>query len=307
MTTTTSLTINTARARISRIEPTIRSVTVSPGDRVTLSVDIYGAQDIKANALGDGIGFLWSDDNAGGNFEGNDSEVSYTAPDRSGTYTVSVATPFSACRAPLTDEVRCAATFEMKVRRSSAAVEPTPAPSNPAGAIPSILTDPDGNQYEVFTPEGGGTFTGETSSLKAGPGAVPNGEVVGLRISEGGSASNEGKTYQRYTLGGNWYEISAVDASNDQRFVIRTKRCRRSVRTAPERAAFEHLRLGNSRDQRGRFTHDPVEPGADIGCYRRPGLRKPQLSSRDGCRGYHRIARAVADGSYGCRRCVWSS
>ena len=214
MTTTTSLTINTARARISRIESTIRSITVSPGDRVTLSVDIYGAQDIKANALGDGIGFLWSDDNAGGNFEGNDSEVSYTAPDRAGNYTVSVATPFSACRAPLTDEVRCATTFGITVRRSSASVEPTPVPVNPAGTIPSILTDPDGNQYEVFTPEGGGTFTGDTSSLKAGPGAVPNGEVVGLRIAEGASASNEGKTYQRYSLGGNWYDISAVDAAN---------------------------------------------------------------------------------------------
>ena len=70
----------------------------------------------------------------------------------------------------------------------SAAVEPTPAPSNPAGAIPTILTDPDGNQYEVFTPEGGGTFTGDDSSLSAGPGVVPNGEIVGLRISEGGSA-----------------------------------------------------------------------------------------------------------------------
>ena len=43
---------------------------------------------------------------------------------------------------------------------------------------------------------------------------MPNGEIVGLRIAEGGSASNEGKTYQRYTLGGNWYEISAVDAAN---------------------------------------------------------------------------------------------
>ena len=86
---------------------------------------------------------------------------------------------------------------------------------NPAGSIPPILTDSDGNQYEVFTPEGGGTFTGDTSSLKAGPGAVPNGEIVGLRIAEGGSASNEGKTYQRYSLGGNWYEISAVDASSN--------------------------------------------------------------------------------------------
>ena len=55
----------------------------------------------------------------------------------------------------------------------------------------------------------------ETSTLKAGPGAVPNGEIVGLRIAEGGSASNDGKTYRRHSLGGNWFEISAVDASNN--------------------------------------------------------------------------------------------
>ena len=42
---------------------------------------------------------------------------------------------------------------------------------------------------------------------------MPNGEIVGLRISEGDAASNEGKTYQRYSLGGNWYTISAVDGS----------------------------------------------------------------------------------------------
>ena len=215
LTTTTSLAINTARARISRIESTIRSVTVNPGDRVTLSVDIYGAQDIKANGLGDDVGFLWSDGNAGGTITSNGREVTYSAPDQSGTYTVSVATPFSACGAPATDEVRCAATFEIKVRRSSAAVDTRPVPVTPAGTIPMILTDSDGNQYEVFTPEGGGTFAGDMSSLKAGPGVVPNGEIVGLRISEGGSASNEGKTYQRYSLGGNWYEISAVDASRN--------------------------------------------------------------------------------------------
>ena len=60
-----------------------------------------------------------------------------------------------------------------------------------------------------------GFRAGEISSLKAGSGVVPNGEIVGLRIAEGGSASNEGKTYQRYSLGGNWFEISAVDASNN--------------------------------------------------------------------------------------------
>ena len=215
LTTTTNITYNTARARIKRIESTIKSVTVSGGDRVKLSVDIYGAQDIKSNGLADGIGFLWSDGDAGGTITGNGREVTYSAPDQPGTYTISVATPFSACRAPATAEVRCEATFEIMVRRASAPVEPKPEPRNPAGEIPAILTDSDGNQYEVFTPEGGGTFTGDTSNLTAGPGVVPNGEIVGLRIAEGDAASNEGKTYQRYRLGGNWYEVSAVDASNN--------------------------------------------------------------------------------------------
>jgi hypothetical protein len=213
LTTTTSLTINTARARISRIEPTIRSVTVSAGDRIRIGVDVYGAQDIKSNGLGDGIGFLWSDDDAGGDIDGDGREVTYTAPERPGTYTLSVAVPFSACRAPQTDEVRCATQFEIVVRRASSAEAAKPEPRNPAGEIPAILTDSDGNQYEVFTPERGGTFTGDTSNLTAGPGVVPNGEIVGLRIAEGDAASNEGKTYQRYSLGGNWYEVSAVDGS----------------------------------------------------------------------------------------------
>ena len=37
---------------ISRIEPGIRGITVSGGDTVTLSVDIYGLQDAKDNGIG---------------------------------------------------------------------------------------------------------------------------------------------------------------------------------------------------------------------------------------------------------------
>ena len=33
-------------------------------------------------------------------------------------------------------------------------------------------------------------------------------------MSDEGSASNAGMTHQRYTLGGNMYEVSAVDASS---------------------------------------------------------------------------------------------
>ncbi len=36
------------------------------------------------------------------------------------------------------------------------------------------------------------------------------------RIAEGESASNEGNTYQCYTVGGSWYAISAVDAANNR-------------------------------------------------------------------------------------------
>ena len=111
-------------------------------------------------------------------------------------------------------EDACSATITVQVRRPSAAPDDGVAPQNPPGEIPTILTDGDGNQYEVFTPEGGGTFTGEGYTLSAGAGAIPNGEYIGVRVSDEGSASNAGMTHQRYTLGGNMYSVSAVDASN---------------------------------------------------------------------------------------------
>ena len=84
---------------------------------------------------------------------------------------------------------------------------------NPPGEIPSILADNDGNQYEVFTPVEGGTFSGEGYSITTAPGAVPNGEFIGIRMSDDGAASNVGMTHQRYTLGGSMYGVHAVDGS----------------------------------------------------------------------------------------------
>ena len=198
-------------ARVLRIEASISAITIRSGGQVRLDVNIYGRQDILDNSLADRVIINWSDDGAGGSFDGSGRQVIYTAPESPRTRTVYASVDQSQC---FGFQSQCSTEFKITVLRSSAAVAPTPVPVNPAGTIPSILTDPDGNQYEVFTPEDGGTFTGDTSSLNAGSGAVPNGEIVGLRIAEGASASNEGKTYQRYTLGGNWYEISAVDASN---------------------------------------------------------------------------------------------
>ena len=81
------------------------------------------------------------------------------------------------------------------------------------GVIPPVLADSEGLQYEVFTPVSGGAFVTGSASLIAGAGAVPDYDMIGLRISNAGPASNEEVTYGRYTLGGDWYAIGAVDAS----------------------------------------------------------------------------------------------
>ena len=52
-------TIAGSPGEISRIEAAIRSVTVSGGDDVTLSVDIYGLQNAKDNGIGNGV-FTWT-------------------------------------------------------------------------------------------------------------------------------------------------------------------------------------------------------------------------------------------------------
>ena len=203
--------------RISRIEPSIRSVTIYPGDAVLLSFDVYGRQEILDNALGEGHEFAWEDGGAGGSFAAADrsNEVVYTAPESPGTHVVTATSPDGSC---LTGEdadetlERCTAKFTITVRRPSAALEERPAPENPVGEIPSVLVDAEGRRYEVFTPVEGGSFDGEDVTISAGPGVVPNLEVVGVRADAGGAASNAGRSDHRYSLAGMWHEIRAIDA-----------------------------------------------------------------------------------------------
>ena len=208
---------------ISRIEPTIRSVTVSGGDDVTLSVDIYGLQNAKDNGIDAVFAWTLGDDKI------NDSdgdpetgrEIDFTAPSQSGMYTVTASLGGGECQPELdgrTDaearEDDCEASINVQVRRPAPPVAEEVPPVNPPGDIPSLIPDSDGNQYEVFTPVEGGTFDGgEGYSINAASGAVPNGEFIGVRMSDGGAVSNLGMTHQRYTLGGNSYGVHAVDAS----------------------------------------------------------------------------------------------
>lgn len=203
--------------RISRIEPSIRSVTLSPGDVARLSFYIFGRQDILDSGLGEGHVFAWDDGSAGGSFQstGRSNEVVYTAPSSPGTHAVTVTSPSGAClTGEDADETvdRCTAKFSITVRRPSAALEERPAPENPIGEVPSVLVDAEGRQYEVFTPVEGGLFDGGDVTISAEPGVVPNLEVVGVRADVAGPASNIGQSHHRYSLAGMWHEIRAVDA-----------------------------------------------------------------------------------------------
>ena len=226
-------------ARIGRIEPSIRSVTMSAGDEVALSVEVWGRQGLLDNGLADKAPadgrpvIVWTSGGDGTFEEGrvrsewrdgvaNDRQVTFVASDEPGTVTVTASLVDSAdCLAQQEDETsekheaRCSAQIEVTVvRRATAPIIET-APVNPPGAIPETLSDADGVAYAVLTPVDGGSFTGEGYSLEADAGAVSNGEYIGVSMAPAGDASNVGMTWHRYTLAGQRYAISVVDADGD--------------------------------------------------------------------------------------------
>ena len=233
----------TSAVRILRIEPSITDVSLKGGDLVRLSVEVYGRQDLRDDALGDenDVTFDWTLEEFGAQPGGtvgrlvapetsnNDQNrtstldgrrVLYISGDRPGQFRITVKLePGTECLPKQTYETpeeaqdRCTAVFEITALRSSQIETATLNPLNPEGTIPQVLADPEGLQYEVFTPVNGGAFVHEPASLTAGPGAIPDYEIIGLRIADNGPAWNDqGITYGRYTLGGDWYAITAVDA-----------------------------------------------------------------------------------------------
>ena len=210
----TSFAVETVRAQdpeptgyIKEITPSVSSLSVNQGETVTLSVNVIGVQDIPDQSLGSDVVFSWSA--TGGelpaNREGNTS-VRYRAPDSPGRYTVSVSAG-SNCRGT------CSTSFTITVRRPGEIGEGPGTPVNPPGPIPTVLDDSDGNQYEVFTPEAGGTFSGEGFSINAEPGVVPNAEFIGVRMYENGPASNAGMSGHRFTLSGTKYTVAVIDSA----------------------------------------------------------------------------------------------
>ena len=101
----------------------------------------------------------------------------------------------------------------INLTETASASDPTPV--NPPGEIPVIVTDAEGNVYEVFTPREGGTIVGDGYSFEALPGDVPSAVLVAVRMTQDGPASNVGMTHHRYTIGGHYYTIGAVDGQGN--------------------------------------------------------------------------------------------
>ena len=213
---------------ILRFKPNVRSITVSAEDTVRLYVDLWGQDDVRDNTLGAGeVTFDWSIEPRGGSFEelgpaaddnddADERAIRFIAPSKAGAYTVRVALAAFECGDDDGKADGCVAEIEVIVRREAPTPEPTEIPRNPAGAIPRVIIGKDGKQYAVFTPEEGGEFSDEKVTVHADPGAVPNGEVIGVRADATGPASNVGKVHHRVTLDGEYFDISAVTLSGER-------------------------------------------------------------------------------------------
>ncbi len=195
---------------IQEISASTPNLTLTVGDTVVLSINVIGRQDIEDQRLANDVKFDWSV--SGGWLSGgtDGTSASYTAPSDPGIYSVTVSLR-SGC---IGTGLACTATFRITVRRPGEATGPDAPPRNPEGEIPSILSDSEGEQYQVFTPEEGGAFTDENFSVSAVMGIVPNGEIMGVRMAEDGSASNAGMSHHRYTLSGNQYRVFVIDAES---------------------------------------------------------------------------------------------
>ena len=193
-----------ATTRVLRIKPSVRAVSLYGRDTVMLRVIMYDRQGIIDDSLAEAVNLIWEDGDAGGSFEVLADGVAYTVPENPGRYTVSATVDADQC---FGDENQCRAEFEIIVRRG------TPIPWFPEPPIPTPFTGPDGTEYLVLTPVEGGTYTGEGFSLHVPPGAVENGEFIGINVRKDDAAANGGQTRFGYALANERYTIAVVDAS----------------------------------------------------------------------------------------------
>ncbi len=87
---------------------------------------------------------------------------------------------------------------------------PTPRAINPPGKIPNIIVGANAEIYDVFTPVEGGNYQTSEYRIHAGPGSVPNGRLLGLRIYAVATDPSQIR-HPNYTATGQIHNVDAVD------------------------------------------------------------------------------------------------
>ena len=215
---------------VNRIEPTITEVSMRAGDTVRLEVDVYGTADRIDNTIpeeeGSKLVFDWRETPSGGAFAdpGDQRRVVYTAPSLPGTYTITAqAQPDGICRdhhktnfdISDADRAPCMATFTIRVSRAPTPPEAPTEPVNPAGLIPTDLTDASDVKYTVFTPVDGGTFTGAGITVSAAKGAVPDEQLLGVSAAVSSAQAPAPVPGASMTVAGDLYDINGIQRAGD--------------------------------------------------------------------------------------------
>ena len=215
-------------AIVSRIAPTVRTLSVTAGDRIRLEFSVWDVQDGRDDDLIQerNVPISWSDDDGSGTFtefggsttNGNgaadDRVVIYTAPSLPGRYVVTAAFVQTwRCSGAATD---CAATFTVNVQRAAVAATAV-APCPTTGQVPETIADAEGAQYAAVTPAEGGRFDDEAAGiyLTVPSGALPGCDIIGIRMYSLGPSSAY-MSGVRTVLAGNTYRVAAVNRSTGQ-------------------------------------------------------------------------------------------
>ena len=216
---------------INKIEPHIRHFTVHTGGRVRLTVNVYDRQDGIANTKADSMTeefaavrtrYIWSDGDSGGEFDtpSDTRMIYYTAQDGPGMHTITAGvSPPGLCVGqletprPIPDP--CVATFTVNVVTYQTEAEQAETPVNPSGAIPTSIPDANGVAYATASPVEGGTFTSPNgeATLAVPPNAVPNGQLIGVRVEGSLLAVIPEDASGRFALAAAVYVVSAVGSN----------------------------------------------------------------------------------------------
>ena len=222
---------------VTKVEPVVRSFTVSAGDEIRLSFAMYNIQDALDNDLftHESLRIIWSD-TAGGTFSESrgigadrdgavdDREVMWRAPNQPGRHTVTAKIePEWACSGGAN---LCAAVYTVVIVRNAATSTPEPTPCPTSGSAPTSIAASDGTAYTVITPAEGGEFMGDDVAVTFPRSALHGCTYLGLRAYAVGADANASTRvrYGNWTVGGRRYAVDLASSDGQTLANVVTRR-----------------------------------------------------------------------------------